>query len=173
MAAGRLRPLLIALLLGLLPARAHAHAELVRAEPPADCGPKAPSSFARDQPCPGGVVLPRPPGEVRIVFSEPVAPVAGGISVLGPSGRRLDRGPARADGATLAVDLDGAEEGTYQVRWRVVAEDTHPARGSFAFSVGRVTAADVASSELGAVAPLGLLLQVAARRLHFVGYAPA
>jgi copper transport protein len=170
----RLRPLLFAILLAaILPARAHAHAEIVRAEPTADCGPRAPASFARDQPCPGGVVLPRPPGEVRIFFSEPVAPVAGGISVLGPSGRRVDRGPARADGATLAVDLDGAEEGTYQVRWRVVAEDTHPARGSFAFSVGRVTAADVASSELGAVAPLGLLLQVAARWLHFVGYALA
>ena len=85
MGAGRLRPLLIAVFLALLPTSAHAHAEIVRAEPPADCGPRATSSFARDQPCPGGGVLPTAPREVRIIFSEPVAPVAGGISVLGPS----------------------------------------------------------------------------------------
>jgi copper transport protein len=155
-------------------ARAEAHAEVVRAEPSGDCGPRAASSFAREQPCPGGGVLAVPPGAVRILFGEPVVPVAGGISVLAPSGRRVDRGPARAEGALLTVEVEAAEEGTYQVRWRVVAEDAHPARGAFAFSVGRVTAADpVEPAELGAVAPLGLALQIAGRWLHFLGYALA
>jgi copper transport protein len=158
----------------LAPSTADAHAVVVRTDPPDGCSPRAATSFARGGPCPGGAILPSAPPAVRIWFSEPVEPVAGGIAVLAPSGKRVERRPARAEGAELAVELDAAEEGTYLVSWRVVAEDTHAARGGFAFSVGRASppAADPGGAgEVGSVAPLGLALQVAARWLHFLGYA--
>jgi copper transport protein len=113
-----------------------------------------------------------PPAAVRIVFSEPVLPVAGGIVVRAPSGRRVDRGPAVARGAELTVPLDAAEEGTYQVIWRVVADDTHPARGSFVFSVARASSTALPGDSVVApgVAPISLALQSFARWLHLLGY---
>ncbi|HEY8810869.1 MAG TPA: hypothetical protein VIO86_00100, partial [Candidatus Dormibacteraeota bacterium] len=57
---------------------------------------------------------------------------------------------------------------------RVVAQDTHPSRGAYTFSVGHPSPAPggaVESGDLGAVAPLGLLLQALARWLHFLGFA--
>jgi len=60
--------------------------------------------------------------------------------VLGPSGHRVDHGSVSAADTHLSVAVDAAEPGTYQVRWGVIAADTHPARGSFTFSVGHTSA---------------------------------
>jgi copper transport protein len=110
---------------------------------------------------------------VRLWFAEPVAPVAGGIVVRAPSGRRVEGGPAAVEGAVLSVALAATEQGTYQVSWRVIAADTHPVRGGFAFSVGQVTVAPAGdrSPELASVAPVGLALRTVGRWLHFLGFA--
>jgi len=160
------------------PCLALAHASVVRTEPPTLCSSPdgAPRATGRVETpaapappdCPGGVVLAEPPASVRIWFSEPVTPVAGGISVRGPSGRRVERGPARSEGIALAVDVDAIETGTYLVTWRVVAEDTHPARGAFTFSVGHPSPVGGAAP---AESPLPLAAQALAQALHFVGYA--
>jgi copper transport protein len=154
----RLLPALVGLLAlcFLLPVDAFAHASVVSVEP-------APS------------LLPSPPGQVRITFSEPVTAFGRGIDVISPSGR-LVSAVAHADGDSLTAALAAAEQGTYLVEWRVVAQDTHPSRGTYTFSVGRSSAVPsglASSSDLGAVAPLGLVLQALARWLHFLGFALA
>jgi copper transport protein len=142
----------------LLSAPASAHARVVSLDP-----------------APAGV-LSAPPRLVRIEFSEPVTPFGRGLDVYAPDGRRVS-GTATPQGAALVVALDGysgSPEGTYLVVWRVVAQDTHPSRGSYTFSIGHagpVPAGDLAGGDLGAVSPLGFLLQALARWLHFLGFA--
>jgi copper transport protein len=119
-------------------------------------------------------VLQHAPTSVRLSFNEPVEPVGRGVRVVGPSGRRVDRGPVRVVGADVLVKIDAVEEGTYVVTWRVIAGDTHPAQGAYAFSVGHASerpgqASPAAGSLAGA--RTGLILQMAARALHFAGYA--
>lgn len=179
----RLRPLLVALTFALAvwPQATLAHAVLVRAEPPDLCVATAvPRVSAGDPRCATGAALQQSPGTIRLWFSEPVTPVGSGIAVVGPSGRRVERGPAQADGAELSVAVDAQEEGTYQVRWRVVARDTHPARGAFAFSVG--APGGVLASAAPGEGPAGaardvpaeaVALEALARWSHFAGYALA
>ncbi len=170
----------LALLIGCLlpPARALAHANLVRSDPPDLCGPLARPKLRADDPrCATGAVLTVAPTVIRLVFSEKAEPFAGGIAVISPSGRRVEQGTARAAGTQLSVGVDAAETGTYLVRWRVIATDTHPARGSFAFSVGQASAPPRAGSssggEGGAVSGTGLAMQAFARFIHLAGYALA
>ena len=144
----------------LLPASASAHAQVVRLEP-----------------LPG--VLQSVPSFVSIGFSEPVTPFGRGIDVYAPNGRLVSGtvGVKGLGGTTLVAPIPNYQplpEGTYLVEWRVVAQDTHPSRGSYTFSVGHagpVPAGDLASGDLGAVSPLGFLLQALARWLHFLGFA--
>jgi copper transport protein len=155
---------------------AEAHAVLVRSDPAYPCaGAEAggPRSAGADPRCVFGAVVAAPPSEVRLWFSEPVEPFAGGIDVRGPSGARVQRGSARSEGAQLSVPVDATEPGTYVVSWRVLSADAHPVRGGFVFSVGygSATAAPAAAGDLGAVSRPGLVLQVLARWLHFAGFA--
>jgi copper transport protein len=155
----RFRPALLGLLAAwlLLPSPALAHASVVSVSP-----------------APGSVVanLPR---SIRIQFSEPVTPFGRGIDVYRPDGRRIS-GSAAAAGDTLVGTLSaqGGPEGTYLVQWRIVAQDTHPSRGSYTFSVvhpGPPPSGQLQAGDLGAVSPLGLVLQALARWLHFLGFA--
>jgi copper transport protein len=142
--------------LALLPVVALAHARLVISDP-------AP-----------GAVLDTLPATVDLVFSEPVTPAGRGINVYGPDGRLVSIGSARARGDGLSVGMSGSLAGTYAVVWTVVASDTHPSRGEFAFSVGHaspVRAPGFGGGDVGLVAPLGLVLQSLGRWMHFAGYA--
>lgn len=165
------------LVAGLLsrPAVVLAHAVVTGSDPASPCAGGEPTGGLGR--CEAGAVLRAAPPAVRLWFSEPVAPVGRGITVVSPSGRPVQQGPARATGNQLAVPMAGDEAGTYLVRWQVVAADTHPARGYFTFSVGRRTAPPAADTlpvaDLAAVSPGGLLLQTLARWLHFLGYALA
>jgi len=154
---------------------AMAHATLVGSDPPDLCSPVAvPRSLPGDPRCATGVVLPGVPSAVRLTFNEPVELVGRGVRVLAPTGRRVDRGPARASGSVVTMPLDPAGAGTYVVVWRVIARDTHPSQGIFAFSVGRPSVpagGAVTAASQGAGSISGLILQVAARALHLIGYA--
>lgn len=148
---------LAAVVIALAPSRpVFAHALLVASDP-------AP-----------GAVLQSAPSEVSLRFSEPVTAAGAGLSVLAPSHRPAGRGAARATGTRLSVALAASEEGTYLVRWEVIAQDTHPSRGELTFSIGRVGPAptsDELRADIGAVSPVGLGLQASARWLHFLGLA--
>jgi copper transport protein len=111
---------------------------------------------------------------VQLHFSEGVSAAGRGLTVLAPSGRLVNRGEARVSGRDLSVQVGAAEQGTYLVRWAVIARDTHPSRGQLTFSVGHpgpAPAGENFNSDVGAVSPAGLLLQGLGRWLHFLGLA--
>ena len=105
----------------VLPASAWAHAALLRTVPVAS-----------------GTVDAAPP-EVRLTYSEPVAPKFAIVSVTDAAGQQVTSGPpAAAPGApqTLVTPLRSIGEGWYLVFWRVISADGHPVRGAFTFAVG-------------------------------------
>jgi copper transport protein len=183
--SGRALILLLTILGWLsLPTLVSAHAVVVRSEPSGVC-----VSVAASVPLPGDsrcvldgtedIPLSQSPIAVRLWFSEPVEPFGTGLWVVGPSGERVDRGPVRQSVTALGVDVDATKPGTYLVHWQIVAADTHPGRGSYRFVVGQpggvLAAVDEAADrpDTTAVAPIGFALEVAARWLHFLGYALA
>lgn len=155
-AAGGLALALAALL--LLAGPGLAHAGVATADPP------------------GGVLVEAPP-RVTLTFSEPVTPVGRGVAVWSPSGRQVATNLTQPGAAVLVAQVDARERGTYLVVWRVIASDTHPSRGSYTFSVGTAgpppEVGGLPTGDVGAVSPLGLLLQVLGRWLHLGGYALA
>lgn len=131
------------------------------------------ASVVAADPSPGAVVAVAP-DEIRLTFSEPVTPAGAGITVVAPSGRLATSATAAASGSRMRAPFRPDGEGTYLVRWQVIAADTHPSRGQFTFSIGRATAPPAGESlDLGAVSPAGLLMQAIARWLHFLGLALA
>lgn len=84
-------------------------------------------------------VLPSPPPEVVLAFTEPVDEAFSGLEVVGPSGRPVG-GPAQisAGGVRVRSVLDeGLGPGAYTVRWRVLSRvDGHVTSGAFVFAVG-------------------------------------
>ena len=101
--------------------RVDAHAFLVRAEPRV------------------GSSVKKAPNEVRIWFSEPVAPALSLIKVFNAAGKQVDKSdthPDRSDRAVVRVSLTPAlSPGTYKVIWRVTSVDTHVTSGDFRFQV--------------------------------------
>ena len=116
------------------------------------------------------------PAEVTLVFTERVTPAGAGIRVYSPSGRQV-AGVVTSRDAALTAPLQADERGTYVVAWQVFAVDTHPSRGTFAFSVGASSANPYSSllggAEAGTATPLGLGLQALAHLVHFCGLALA
>jgi copper transport protein len=114
------------------------------------------------------------PADVELIFSEPVAPAGAGIKVFSPSGRQI-AGPAGSRGALLYAPMRSSETGTFVVSWQVLAADTHPSRGAFRFSIGRPGPNPYSSllsgGEIGTASPVGFVLQVLGRWVHFVGFA--
>jgi copper transport protein len=130
-AAVALLALVLALLFGNAPS-AGAHASLVGTVPAAD-----------------GVVD-AVPDLVELRFDEPVETTDDAVQVFGPGGERVDRGTVEAvdGGATLRAPVEGDEQGTYTVAWRVTSEDSHTLTGSFVFHNGtRTGAVDVSGGE--------------------------
>lgn len=82
-----------------------------------------------------GAVLAAAPQELRLVFSEPVSPLA--LRLIGPDGgtRALDRFELRDRTVVIAVP-EKLVAGTHVLSWRVVSADGHPVGGSVVFSVG-------------------------------------
>ncbi|HEX5543433.1 MAG TPA: copper resistance protein CopC, partial [Micromonospora sp.] len=84
-------------------------------------------------------VLSSPPAEVVLTFSEPVREVPDKVRVIGPDGKRVDRGKPQFDGAVVTIPLDSGPEGTYLVSYRVISADSHPVSGGYTYSVGQAT----------------------------------
>jgi methionine-rich copper-binding protein CopC len=110
----------VALSLTLAATSAAAHALLVRGDP------RVGSSVAKAPPV------------LTLKFTERVVAPFCRVTVSGPpgSGGAGAPRPVAGDPTSLAVDLKGpAPAGTYTVRWRVLAVDTHVTQGSFTFQV--------------------------------------
>lgn len=84
-----------------------------------------------------GDTLRQPPGEIRLVFSEPVEAVLAGVRLVRPDGSILEL-VARADPADVRVvvaPLPALDAGGYRVAWRVVSADGHAVSGDYDFYV--------------------------------------
>lgn len=116
----------IFVLLAGLPAPALAHAHLQRT---------APSAGAR---------LATAPSELRLTFSEAPALAVSSVRLVGPDGAAVPLGGlAAASGAprVVVVPIRGAlGAGAYMVTWQIVADDGHPTRGQFTFTIGPAAA---------------------------------
>ena len=77
------------------------------------------------------------PGEVVLVFDDPVQPALSALSVTGADGREQAAGTPAAvgDGSTVSQALRAPlEPGTYRVAYRVLAADGHPITGAYEFT---------------------------------------
>jgi copper resistance protein C len=96
------------------------HSGLERAEPPAESR------------------LKRPPGEVKLYFSERLEPAYSSVRVSDSRGVQVDRRDAHVDSGNplvLRATLQPLEPGTYTVNWRVLSTDSHVTEGRFTFRV--------------------------------------
>jgi methionine-rich copper-binding protein CopC len=83
-----------------------------------------------------GSTVRSPPAAVTLTFTEGVEPAFSRIDVADGQGKALAIGALEhPDAPTLRVSLPALAGGRYQVRWKVVSEDTHETQGSFEFSV--------------------------------------
>jgi len=127
--------------LALHPAEALAHAYADKSDP---------------QP---GAVLATPPQRVDIWFTEHLTPGVSTIQVFNGERQRVDQGDTKVDpGNTLhmGVDLQPLPPGVYTVVWsNVSADDGHPNKGGFAFTVAvpTPTAAPDVVAAAGAAGP--------------------
>jgi copper transport protein len=146
----------LALALALVPRAAAAHALLLGSDPAPDA------------------LLTVPPDAISLTFTEAVIPVGKAIRVFSPVGRQV-AGPAHPVGRVLTAPISAAETGTYVVTWQVLAADTHPSRGAFAFVVGQPSSNPysplLTGGAIGTASPLGFGLQALARWIHFLGVA--
>lgn len=126
MRAGAAIPTLVApLVLAVLwmawhAAPALAHAELLRATPT------------------DSETLSEQPGEVRLVFDEPVRAEFDPIKVTDEEGNRVDAEDARAlsdEPDVVVASLDALPEGSYTVEWRITSADGDPISGEYGFAV--------------------------------------
>ncbi len=113
--------LLLALvpLLGLCAARADAHAQLERTNPPV-----------------GGSVSRSPP-EIRLSFSENLEPRFSRAQLANSAGTIVSASSFvdRRNPNELVLRVPPLKPGRYKVIWRVISVDTHATEGDFAFDV--------------------------------------
>ncbi|WP_018348146.1 copper resistance CopC/CopD family protein [Longispora albida] len=149
--------LLAALIAVLLPAGpASAHAALLRTDPPA------------------GSLVEQAPRDIKLYFSESVDVVPGQLRIIGPDGRRAERGEPKVTGAEVVIGLrEDPPRGTYLVTYRILSEDSHPISGGFSFSIGTVSSTPTVPDGNGEaeVDPVVKKLVPAAKYLGYAGLA--
>lgn len=130
---------------------ASAHAVLISSSPTAD------------------TVVPTAPAQIVLTFSETVREVPGRIRVIGPDGKRIDRGRPKFEGSMVTITVDqNVPRGTYLVSYRVISADSHPVGGGFTYSVGeRTTPPDEADSG----SDVNTVVATAVVTAKFLGYA--
>jgi copper transport protein len=127
-------------------APAHAHAELLRSDPPSNA------------------VLDESPAQIELIFTEEIEGGLSTVSVLDSNGDSVNAGDLKLDpnnATRVTVSVPPLGDGVYTVAWRVIAtDDGHPTSGSFPFAVGKQNADVVAEasstsgSQLPASAPI-------------------
>ncbi len=118
------------------------------------CGPAlAHARLTQTYPADGDA-LTEPPGQVQLLFNEPVEAEFDPIRVYGQEGGRVDEDDARVssdDRRLLVADLGELPEGSYTVEWRITSADGHPINEAFEFVVN----ASAAGTEAGSpIAPI-------------------
>lgn len=93
-----------------------------------------------------GSDVPVSPGQVQLLFNEPVQAEFDPLKVYDQGGDRVDEANARVspnNRKLLVVDLEELPEGSYTVDWRVASTDGHPISGTRRFAVDASSAGGV------------------------------
>jgi hypothetical protein len=75
------------------------------------------------------------PSQVELWMTEDLEPAFTRIQVFDSQGGEVDKKDAKISGATMIVSLPKLGPGTYLVKWKAVATDTHKTTGTFKFTV--------------------------------------
>lgn len=87
-----------------------------------------------------GARLDSGPSDVTLTFSDRILDLGDQVVVADPSGHDWSSGAPRVDGRRLTIAVQpGLPESAYQIRWRVVSADGHPATGVIPFAVGQAS----------------------------------
>jgi len=82
-------------------------------------------------------MLPAPPEEVLLQFSDALTEIGGIILVTDAAEQSWTEGDLVYDGSKARIALrNGMPDGWYEIRWRVVSRDGHPISGIIPFAVG-------------------------------------
>jgi len=85
-----------------------------------------------------GARLDKPPAQVKVVLSEPVATAS--VRVVDASDKQVDLGDSKVqagDHPVVTASLPATlPPGAYRILWKAVAQDTHATSGTIGFSVG-------------------------------------
>jgi methionine-rich copper-binding protein CopC len=119
-------------------------------------GPTAPaaahSELESSVPAQGEVVT-RPATHVQLIFASEVSDELAHVVVTAPDGTALPSGPQQVAGSTVTTPLLRADRaGSYQVAYRVVADDGHPMTGTVNFTVAAPAAAVEQATDAASVA---------------------
>lgn len=124
-----------------------AHANLIRSEP----APNATLDRARKA--------------ITLYFTEPLEPQFSGIILRDSAGNTVNTPPSTIDPdnpQSMSLIPGDLPEGLYTVSWRSLsAADGHQSSGSFAFVIGTVQVAALASAALETIPPIGAILRAA------------
>ena len=84
-----------------------------------------------------GSVIPAPPAEVVLTFTQGVETAFSKLEVQGPSGASVTAGAAHSAGdpTKFAVPIQKLPPGIYTVIWHVTSVDTHKTQGKFHFTI--------------------------------------
>lgn len=77
----------------------------------------------------------QPPVEVRLWMTEELEPAFSRVQVFDAKGNEVDEKDGKIRGATMAVSVPRLKQGTYLVKWKAVATDTHKTTGTFSFTI--------------------------------------
>jgi copper resistance protein C len=75
------------------------------------------------------------PDHVELWMTEDLEPAFTTVQVFDSQGQQIDRKNAKISGATMILSLPKLAPGTYLVKWKAVASDTHRTTGTFNFTV--------------------------------------
>jgi methionine-rich copper-binding protein CopC len=75
------------------------------------------------------------PSQLELWMTEELEPAFTKVQVFDAQGHEIDNKDARISGATMIVSLPKLAPGTYLVKWKAVATDTHRTTGTFKFTV--------------------------------------
>ena len=82
-----------------------------------------------------GSVNPQSPTEVKLWMTEELEPAFSRVEVFDGKGTEIDRKDEKVNAATMSVSVPKLAPGTYLVKWKAVATDTHRTAGTFTFTV--------------------------------------
>jgi copper resistance protein C len=75
------------------------------------------------------------PDHLELWMTEDLEPAFTTVQVFDSQGQQIDRKDAKISGATMILSLPKLAPGTYLVKWKAVASDTHRTTGTFNFTV--------------------------------------